>query len=120
MTLFSVENSKSVISVLTPYENRRTPYRMSWYVLCNHLTGLAPNCLQFTGVLSPQYNVRRTSRGNRVRGISNVDGTISGMAPSPRVLLSNFNLHVEAAIGPKIWKNFRNMFPTNSTIFSTV
>ena len=40
----------------------------SWYVLCNHPTGLAPNCLQFTGVLSPQRNVWCTTRGNQDKG----------------------------------------------------
>ena len=29
----------------------------SWYVPGNHLTGLVPNFLQFTGVLSPQCNL---------------------------------------------------------------
>ena len=78
MTLFSVENSKSVNLVLTPYGNRRIgSYSLqnvrSWYVLSSRLTGLVPYYLQFVGVLSPQYNVRCTIRGNWDTGIPKVD-----------------------------------------------
>jgi hypothetical protein len=64
MTLFSVENSKSVNEVLTPYGKRRIrSYSLqnvrSWYVLSSRLTGFVPYHLQFLGVYQPHiiYNV---------------------------------------------------------------
>ena len=78
MTLFSVENSKSVNLFLTPYENHHIRlYSLqnvrSSYVLSIHLTGLVYYYLQFVGALSPQCNVQCTTRGDQDRGIPKVD-----------------------------------------------
>ena len=41
----------------------RTPYRMLGLGTYLVATGFVPYYLQFVGVLSPQYNVRCTTRG---------------------------------------------------------
>ena len=69
----------------------------SWYVLGHHLISLVPNCLQFKGVLSPQYNVRCPTRGNRDREIPKVDATMLSHVTTALLsshLLFNFKLHV--------------------------
>jgi hypothetical protein len=61
MTLFSVENSKSVISVLTSYGNRRTPHKMSglgtYLVTISQVWYPTTYNLQKYSVLSTMYDV---------------------------------------------------------------
>jgi hypothetical protein len=75
MTLFSVENSKSVNLVLTPYGNRRIrSYSLqnvrSWYVLSSRLRF----CILLPTICSStQSSVQCTTRGVRDKGIPKVD-----------------------------------------------
>ena len=99
MTLFFVENSKSMNLVLTLYGNHHTRlYSLqnvrSWYILSSHLR-FVYYYLQFVAVLSPQYNVLLEVSGTR--GFQKWMHNQRHMTTVPRahVLLFSFNLHVE-------------------------
>ena len=66
----------------------------SWYILSSRLTGFVPYYLQFVGVLSPQYSIRCTTRGNRDRNIPKVDVIIRGTWPRGLALAFSFSASI--------------------------
>ena len=79
MTLFSIENSKSVNLVLTPYGNCRI--KIILHTGCQILAGSQQSSCRFGNLVptmyrSNQYNIWRTTRGNWGNFITTSSGQI--------------------------------------------